>query len=162
LDELDNVQTRMTDVLDELALTDLVTTTLAGVGDPARFDCARTWVKHAVLCPLANESGTFIGQTKVSGRGRMALRTTARRAVWGALPHNAARHHRLCTQADNPLRDGQASDAIAAALFRQLCIVVTRRVASNPANAASRTTPSPNPTQRDNQPKSPRHPKSRP
>jgi hypothetical protein len=107
LGELDNVQTRMTDVLDELALTDLVTTTLAEVGDPARFDCARTWVKHAVLCPLANDSGTFIGRTKISGRGRTAARTAASLAVWGALPHNA----------------------VYAALFRQLCKVVTRRVA---------------------------------
>ena len=81
LDQLDDVETRMLAVLDALGLTELVTTIdglsavgaaaiLAEAGDPARFDCARTWVKHAGLCPRANESGTFAGTTKVSGRGR--------------------------------------------------------------------------------------------
>ncbi len=150
LDELDDVEARMLEVLDALELTELVTTIdglspvgaaaiLAEAGDPARYDCARTWVKHAGLCPRANESGTFAGQTKVSGRGRPALRTAAWRAVWGALPHNivwAARYHHLRTRADNPLKDGQARAAIAGALLRQLFVVVTRRVAWDPAIAA--------------------------
>lgn len=150
LDELDDVEGRMLDVLDTLDLTELVTTIdglsavgaaaiLAEAGDPARFDCARTWVKHAGLCPRANESGTFAGATKISGRGRPALRTAAWRAVWGALRHNtvyAARYTHLRTRVDNPLKDGQARAAIAAALLRQLFIVVTRRVAWNPAIAA--------------------------
>jgi len=150
LDELDNVGHRMVGVLDDLGLTELVCTIdglsavgaaaiLAETGDPARFDCARTWVKHAGLCPRANESGTFAGTTKVSGRGRPALRTAAWRAVWGALPHNAvyaARYHHLRTRTDNPLRDGQARAAIAGALLRQLFTVVTRRVAWDPAIAA--------------------------
>jgi hypothetical protein len=150
LDELADVEGRMLDVLDTLQLTELATSIdglsavgaaaiLAEAGDPARFDCARTWVKHAGLCPRANESGTFAGQTKISGRGRPALRTAAWRAVWGALRHNpvyAARFQHLRTRADNPLRDGQARAAIAAALLRQLFVVVTRRVAWNPAIAA--------------------------
>jgi len=149
LDELDDVEARMLAVLDALELTELVTTIdglsavgaaaiLAEAGDPARFDCARTWVKHAGLCPRANESGNFAGQTKVSGRGRPALRTAAWRAVWGALHHNAvytARYEHLRTRADNPLKDGQARAAIAAALLRQLFVVVTRRVAWDPAIA---------------------------
>lgn len=153
LDELDDVETRMIGVLDDLDLTDLVTTIhglspvgaaaiLAETGDPARFDCARTWVKHAGLCPRANESGTFAGQTKMSRRGRPALRTAAWRATWGALPHNpvyAARYQHLRTRNDNPLRDGQARAAIASALLRQLYIVVTRRVAWDPAIAAGAT-----------------------
>lgn len=152
LDELDDVETRMVAVLDSLELTELVCTIdgisavgaaaiLAEAGDPARFDCARTWVKHAGLCPRANESGTFTGHTKVSGRGRPALRTAAWRAVWGALHHNtvwAARYTHLRTRADNPLRDGQARTAIAAALLRQLFVVVTRRVAWDPAIAAGK------------------------
>ena len=150
LDELDDVEARMTGVLDDLGLAELVCTIdglsvvgaaaiLAETGDPARFDCARTWVKHAGLCPRANESGTFAGTTKVSGRGRPGLRTAAWRAVWGALPHNAvyaARYHHLRTRTDNPLRDGQARAAIAGALLRQLFVVVTRRVAWDPAIAA--------------------------
>lgn len=150
LDELDDVEARMVEVLDALELSELVQTIqglsivgaaaiLAESGDPARFDCARTWVKHAGLCPRANESGTFQGQTKTSRRGRPALRTAAWRAVWGALAHNtvwAARYHHLRTRTDNPLRDGQARAAIAAALLRQLFVIVTRRVAWDPAIAA--------------------------
>jgi transposase len=150
LDELDDVEARMVGVLDDLGLVELVCTIdglspvgaaaiLAETGDPDRFDCARTWVKHAGLCPRANESGTFAGTTKVSGRGRPALRTAAWRAVWGALSHNAvyaARYHHLRTRTENPLRDGQARAAIAAALLRQLFVVVTRRVAWDPTIAA--------------------------
>jgi transposase len=152
LDELAEVEARMLDVLDALELTELVTSIdglsaigaaaiLAEAGDPARFDCARTWVKHAGLCPRANESGTFHGQTKVSGRGRPGLRTAAWRAIWGALHHNivyAARFEHLTTRATNPLKAGQARAAIAAALLRQLFVVVTRRVAWNPAIAAGK------------------------
>lgn len=152
LDELADVEARMLEVLDALELTELVTTIdglspvgaaaiLAEAGDPDRFDSARTWVKHAGLCPRANESGTFAGQTKVSGRGRPALRTAAWRAVWGALHHNQvwlARYHHLRTRTDNPLRDGQARAAIAAALLRQLFVVVTRRVAWDPAIAGGK------------------------
>src|SRR5690606_37994394 len=69
LDEIADVEARMVEVLDALDLTDLVTSIdglsavgaaaiLAEAGDPARYDCARTWVKHAGLCPRANESGT--------------------------------------------------------------------------------------------------------
>lgn len=150
LDCLDDVEARMLAVLDDLGLAELVTTIdglsavgaaaiLAEAGDPARFDCARTWVKHAGLCPRANESGTFAGTTKVSGRGRPSLRTAAWRAVWGALRHNAvyaARYHHLTGRAANPLKDGQARAAIAGALLRQLFVVVTRRVAWDPAIAA--------------------------
>lgn len=152
LDELAEVEARMLAVLDALDLTELVTSIdgvsavgaaaiLAEAGDPARFDCARTWVKHAGLCPRANESGTFHGQTKVSGRGRPALRTAAWRAVWGALHHNtvyAARFEHLTTRSTNPLKAGQARAAIAAALLRQLFVVVTRRVAWDPAIAAGK------------------------
>ena len=149
LDELIDVEARMLEVLDALGLRELVTTIdglsavgaaaiLAEAGDPARFDCARTWVKHAGLCPRANESGTFAGTTRISGRGRPALRTAAWRAVWGALAHNAvyaARYHHLRGRADNPLKDGQARAAIAGALLRQLFVVVSRRVAWDPAIA---------------------------
>jgi transposase len=149
LAEIADVEYRMLGVLDALELTDLVTTItglsavaaaaiLAEAGDPARFDCPRTWVKHAGLCPRANESGACI--TKVSGRGRPALRTAAWRAVWGALRHNpvyAARFQHLTGRTDNPLRPGQARAAIAAALLRQLFVIVTRRVAWDPDVAAA-------------------------
>jgi transposase len=153
LAQLADVEARMIETLDTLELSDLVTTIdglsavgaaaiLAETGDPARFDCARTWAKHAGLCPRANESGNFRGATKVSRRGRPGLRTAAWRALWGAFHHNpvyAARYTHLTTRADNPLNDGQARAAIAAALLRQLFVVITRRVAWDPATAAGTT-----------------------
>jgi transposase len=154
LDQIADVETRMVEVMDTLGLSELVTTItglsvvgaaaiLAETGDPARFDCARTWAKHAGLCPRANESGNFHGATAVSRRGRPGLRTAAWRAVWGALRHNpvyTARYTHLTTRATNPLRPGQARAAIAAALLRQLFVVVTRRIAWDPAIAAGTST----------------------
>jgi transposase len=150
LAELARIEATMIAVLDELHLRHLVETIpglsavgaaqiLAETGDPTRFDGPRTWVKHAGICPRANESGKFKGQTRVSRRGRPGLRTAAWRAIWGALPGNAvwaARHHHLTTRADKPLKDGQARIALAASLLRQLYVVVTKRVAWDPAIAA--------------------------
>ena len=152
LGEVDRVEALLLETLDALELVELAATIpgvspvgvaaiLAQTGDPARYDHARTWVKHAGLCPRDNESGTFAGTTTISRRGRPALRTAAWRAVWSALQHNPvyrARYHHLTTRADNPLRDGQARTAIAGALLRQLFIVVTRRVAWDPDIAAGR------------------------
>jgi transposase len=139
---LAEVQTRMVEVLDELELTELVTSIpgvsavgaaamLAETGDPTRFDSPRTLVKHAGLCPRDNSSGTFNGRSRISRRGRPRLRLAAWRAVWGALPHNpvmAARYRYLTTRQHNRLTDGQARAAIAAALLRWMHVVVTRRV----------------------------------
>ena len=152
LGEVDRVEALLLETLDALELVELAATIpgvspvgvaaiLAQTGDPARYDSARTWVKHAGLCPRDNESGTFAGSTTISRRGRPALRTAAWRAVWSALQHNPvyrARYQHLTTRAGNPLRDGQARTAIAAALLRQLFIVVTRRVAWDPDIAAGR------------------------
>jgi transposase len=149
------VEARMVAVLNELHLTHLVATIpglsavsaaaiLAETGDPHRYDTPRTWVKHAGLAPRANESGNFRGQTKTSGRGRPGLRTAAWRAIWGALPHNpvwSARRDALTSRGSNQLHDGQARAAAAAALLRQLFVVITKRVAWDPAIAAGTATP---------------------
>lgn len=147
--ELAEVEARMVALLEELHLRHLVETVaglsaigaaqiLSETGDPGRYDCPRTWVKHAGVCPMANESGRFRGQTKVSGRGRPGLRTAAWRAVMGALRHNRVyqdRYGRLTTRATNRLKDAQARTALAAGLLRQLYVVVTRKVAWDPAIA---------------------------
>ena len=141
-DRLAEVEDRMVGVLDELDLTELVTSIpgvsaigaaaiLAETGDPTRFDSPRALVKHAGLCPRENTSGTFRGRSQISRRGRPRLRLAAWRAVWGALPHNpvmASRHRYLTTRQDNPLTDGQARAAIAAALLRWLHVITTRHV----------------------------------
>lgn len=150
-----DVEARMVAVLDELDLTDLVTsihglsavgaaTILAETGDLARFSSARALVKHAGLCPRANASGTFQGDTRTSGRGRPSLRLAAWRAVWGALPNNAvlaARHRHLTTRDHNQLSSGQARAAVAGSLLRQLHAVVTRRQPWNPQIAAGHRAP---------------------
>ncbi len=155
LDGLDDIQQRMTGVLDTLDLTALVTSIpglsavgaaaiLAETGDPTRFDTARALVKHAGLCPRANQSGAYTGKTTISGRGRPALRLAAWRAVWGALHANpvlAARHHRLTSRDHNQLTPTQARVALAAALLRWLWVVVTKRVPWQAAIAAGQLDP---------------------
>lgn len=152
---LDDTESRMLAVLDELELTSLVTTIpglsavgaaviLAETGDPARYDTPRAWVKHAGLAPQANESGKYRGKTRHSGRGRPALRTAAWRAIWGALRCNqvyADRHAALTTRDTGRLTNGQAHAALAAAMLRQLAAVVTRRVPWDPAIASGTAAP---------------------
>lgn len=144
-----DVEARMVAVLDQLDLSVLVTSIpgvsalgaaaiLAESGDPARFTTARALVKHAGLCPRDNTSGTYHGQTGISGRGRPELRLAAWRATFAALQHNpvlAARHAHLTTRAGNPLTDAQARVAVAGSLLRQLHAVITTRTAWNPAIA---------------------------
>ena len=139
---LAEVQTRMLEILDELQLTELVSSIpglsalgaaaiLAETGDPSRFDSPRALVKHAGLCPRENTSGTMTGRSRISGRGRPRLRLAAWRAVWGALSHNpvmAARYRHLTTREHNRLTDGQARAAIAAALLRWIHVIITQRV----------------------------------
>lgn len=155
LGQLAEAEQRMTGVLDQLQLTDLVAgiqglsavgaaAILAETGDPARFDSARALVKHAGLCPRANESGAYAGMTRISGRGRPALRLAAWRATWGALTHNpvlAARHAHLTSRQDNPLSTAQARTALAAALLRWLWVVVTKRTPWQAAIAAGQLDP---------------------
>jgi transposase len=139
---LAEVESRMVTVLDQLGLTEFVTSIpglsavgaaamLADTGDPTRFDSPRAVVKHAGLAPRDNTSATFHGRSRISRRGRPRLRLAAWRATWGALRHNpvmAARYRHLTGRQHNRLTDGQARAAIAAALLRWLHVVVTGRV----------------------------------
>ena len=136
---LADAEARMTAVLDELQLTDLVTSIpglsaigaaaiLAETGDPHRFASARALVKHAGLAPREKLSGTFVGRTKLTGQGRPALRLAAWRAVWGAQRANpvyAARFTHLTSREHNKLTTTQAQAVIAAAILRQLHAVIT-------------------------------------
>lgn len=151
---LTDTEARMTGVLDELDLIELVTSIrglspvgaaqiLAECGNPARFSSPRALVKHAGLCPRENTSGNHLGTSRLSGRGRPGLRLAAWRAVWGAIHANpvyTARLEHLTTRTMNPLAPGQARAAIAAALLRQLHVVVTRRVRWDPNIAGPRET----------------------
>ncbi len=117
---------------------------LAETGDLTRFDSARAVVKHAGLCPRENSSGNYRGTTRISGRGRPLLRVAAWRAAFAALTHNevyAARYRHLTSRDTNQLNPNQARVAIAAALLRQLFVVITTNTAWNPDIAAGRTRP---------------------
>lgn len=145
------VEAHMVAILDELEITQYVTSIpgisavgaaaiLAETGDPTRFDSPRALVKHAGLCPRENASGTMIGRSRISKRGRPRLRLAAWRAVWGALPHNpvmAARYRHLTTRKTNPLSEGQARAALAAALLRWIHVLTTRAVTWDPAVAGA-------------------------
>jgi transposase len=140
---LADTEKRMTGLLDELGLTELVTSIdgvsalsgavmLAETGDPARFSSGRAVVKHAGLNPSEHTSATISGQTRISRRGRPALRSAAWRAVWGALRHNkvlAAKHAHLTGRDAGRLADGQARTACAATLLRWLWAVTVTRTA---------------------------------
>jgi transposase len=145
-DKLADTETRMTGVLDELHLTELVTSIpglsavgaaaiLAETGDPTRFATARALVKHAGLAPREKLSGTFVGRTKLTGQGRPGLRLAAWRAVWGAQRGNpvyAARYQHLTSRETNRLTATQAQTVIAAAILRQLHAVITTGQAWDP------------------------------
>ncbi|HMC72428.1 MAG TPA: IS110 family transposase [Mycobacteriales bacterium] len=136
---IDDTETRMVAVLDELGLTELVTSIqgvsavnaaaiLAESGDLHRFATGRALVKHSGLAPAEQTSGKLVGRTRLTGRGRPGLRTAAWRAAWGAMKSNTvyqARYAHLTTREQGKLKPGQARCAIAAALLRQLHAVVT-------------------------------------
>jgi hypothetical protein len=155
---LTDTEARMLTVLDELQLTDLVTSIvglsaigaaaiLAETGDLTRFASARAVVKHAGLAPREKTSGTFTGRTELTGQGRPSLRLAAWRAVWGAQRANsvyAARYRRLTSRAENKLTPTQAQAAIAASILRQLHAVITTGCRWDPRTAThgTRTTTS--------------------
>ena len=131
--KLAHTEQRMTAVLDQLELTDLVTSIdglspvgaaaiLAETGDLTRFTSARAVVKHAGLAPRERMSGTFTGRARLTGAGRPRLRVAAWRAVWGCLQTNrvyAARYRHLTTRETNKLTPTQAQTAVAAAILRR-------------------------------------------
>jgi transposase len=143
---LADTEARMTGVLDQLELTELVTSIpglspvgaaaiLAETGDPRRFATARAMVKHAGLAPREKLSGNFVGRTKLTGQGRPGLRLAAWRAVWGALKANpvyGARYRHLTGREHNKLKPTQAQTVMGAAVLRQLHAVITTGRAWDP------------------------------
>jgi transposase len=150
-----DTENRMLTVLDELKLTELVTSItglsaigaaaiLAETGDPRRFATARALVKHSGLAPREKLSGTFKGRTKLTGQGRPGLRLAAWRAVWGAQRANpvyAARFTHLTKRETNKLKVPQAHAVIAATILRHLHAVVTTGQAWDPDIATHGTRP---------------------
>lgn len=148
---LAEVEGHLLGLLEGLGLTELMSSIpgvsplgaaaiLAQTGDPTRFSHARALVKHAGLAPRARASGEYTGTSRVTGRGRPALRLAAWRAVFGALHHNPVLQHRyqhLTERPVNPLSDGQARAALAATLLRWIYAIATRRVPFDPDTATA-------------------------
>lgn len=152
-ERLAGTEQRMTSVLDELGLTGLVTSItglsavgaaaiLAETGDPRRFATARALVNHAGLAPREKLSGSFTGQTRLTGQGRPRLRLAAWRAVWGAQRANpvyGARYQHLTSREQNKLTPTQAQTVIAVAILRHLHAVTTTGHAWDPVIATHGT-----------------------
>jgi transposase len=150
-----DTETRMRTVLDELHLTELVSSIdgvspigaaaiLAETGDPKRFASARALVKHAGLAPREKLSGTYIGRTKLTGQGRPGLRLAAWRVVWAVLHTNtvyAARYRHPTSRENNKLTPTQAQTVIAAAVLRQLHAIIVTGNAWNPGIVRHGTRP---------------------
>jgi len=144
-----DTEARMLAVLDELQLTEPVTSidgvspvgaaaVLAETGDPRRFTTARAVVKHVGLAPREKLSGTYVGRTKLTGAGRPGLRLAAWRVVWAVLHTNtvyAARYRHLTSRENNKLTPTQAQTVIAAAVLRQLHAVIVTGNAWDPTIA---------------------------
>ena len=87
---------------------------LAEAGDPSRYETSSSLVKHAGLSPADNSSGAFEGASRISRRGRPALRAAAWRAVWPLLLHNpvmAAKYRALVAGAEDAARAALAQAA---------------------------------------------------
>jgi transposase len=85
---------------------------LAEAGDPRRYETSSSLVKHAGLSPADNASGAFEGASRISRRGRPALRTAAWRATFPLLLHNPvmkAKYEAMVAAAGESARAAAAS-----------------------------------------------------
>jgi transposase len=93
-------------------------------------------VKHAGMSPARNESASFHGRTRMSRRGRPALRLAAWRVTWAVLRHCdvlAAKHAALTSRDHDRLAGGQAR---AASLLRWIWSLTVHGTRWDPKIAA--------------------------
>ena len=112
---------------------------LAETGDLRQYASSSSVVKHAGMSPARNESGAFRGTTKISRRGRPALRLAVWRAAWAVLRHCgvlAAQHAALTSRDAGKLEDAQARVACAASLLRWIYSLTVHGTRWDPAIAA--------------------------
>lgn len=112
---------------------------LAETGDLRRYESSSSVVKHAGMSPARNESAGFHGRTRMSRRGRPALRLAAWRATWAVLRHCdvlAAKHAALTSRDHDRLADGQARVACAASLLRWIWSLTVHGTRWDPEIAA--------------------------
>jgi transposase len=112
---------------------------LAETGDLNQYRSSSSVVKHAGMSPARNQSAAFSGQTKISRRGRPALRLAVWRAAWAVLRHCdvlAAKHTALTSRDDGRLADAQARAACAASLLRWIYSLIVHGTRWDPRIAA--------------------------
>ena len=112
---------------------------LAETGDLNQYASSSSVVKHAGMSPARNQSAAFCGKTKISRRGRPALRLAVWRAAWAVLRHCgvlAARHAALTSRDSGRLADGQARAACAASLLRWIYALIVHGTRWDPAIAS--------------------------
>jgi transposase len=112
---------------------------LAETGDLRQYASSSSVVKHAGMSPARNESAAFHGKTKISRRGRPALRLAAWRAAWAVLRHCdvlAAKHAALTSRDSGRLADAQARAACAASLLRWIYSLIVHGTRWDPAIAS--------------------------
>jgi transposase len=112
---------------------------LAESGDLRQYASSSSVVKHAGMSPARNESAAFHGKTRISRRGRPALRLAVWRATWAVLRHCdvlAARHAALTSRDSGRLADAQARTACAASLLRWIYSLIVHGTRWDPAIAS--------------------------
>lgn len=113
---------------------------LAETGDLRQYESSSSVVKHSGMSPARNESAAFHGKTRVSRRGRPALRLAAWRATWAVLRHCdvlAAKHTALTSRSgEDKLAAAQARVACAASLLRWIYALTVHRTRWDPRIAA--------------------------
>jgi transposase len=113
---------------------------LAETGDLRQYASSSSVVKHAGMSPARNESAAFHGQTRISRRGRPALRLAVWRATWAVLRHCdvlAAKHAALTSRdGTGRLADAQARAACAASLLRWIYSLIVHGTRWDPAIAS--------------------------
>jgi transposase len=112
---------------------------LAETGDLRQYESSSSVVKHAGMSPARNESAAFRGKTKISRRGRPALRLAVWRATWAVLRHCdvlAAKYAALTSRGNGRLTRAQAHAACAASLLRWIYALTVHGTHWDPAIAA--------------------------
>lgn len=117
-----------------LAITGIGKETVAGffaeVGDLKNYSHPRQIIKLAGLSLKENTSGKHKGLTKITKRGRKALRALLFRVAMPLVAKNAAfkaLHHYYTTRESNPLKKMQSMIAICNKLIRILFAIGTKQ-----------------------------------
>jgi transposase len=147
----ERLEAQMTGLLDELGIgharicqiPGLTPVGLAAIvaetGDLRQYASSSSVVKHAGMSPARNESAAFHGKTKISRRGRPALRLAVWRVTWAVLRHCdvlAAKHAALTSRDNGRLADAQARAACAASLLRWIYSLTVHGTRWDPRIAA--------------------------